>query len=135
MYYPRRGQTPTPDCRGLIELVQYLVISDEGPHPVSVATYGKRCFIDVYHIDFPDVLFDFPVRGSQLVCDPLGQVVDCLVGHRLIELPLKEVNLFSIGNPPIESSEGGLGQNIRPKPSDSRTVFIGAVTSFLHEQW
>jgi hypothetical protein len=52
------------------------------------------------------------VSGSQLVCDPLGEVVNRSVGYRLVGLPVEKVSLFSIGNPAVESPEGGLGQNI-----------------------
>jgi hypothetical protein len=92
---------------------------------MAVTVDWKRGFIDVDHVAFSDVLFDLLIRGSQLVCDPLGEVIDGPMGDWLIELPLKEVSLFSVGKAAVEASECGLGQNIRPKPPDSRTLFVG----------
>ena len=79
---------------------------------MAVTVNWKRGFIDVDHVALLDVLFDLFVRGSQLVCDPLGQVIDCPVGNWLVKLPVEEVSLFSVGKASVESSEGGLGQNI-----------------------
>jgi len=92
---------------------------------VTVTVNWERGFINVDHVALLDVFFNLFVRGSQLVCDPLGQVVDCAVRDWLVELPVEEVSLFSVEKVSVESSESGLGQNIRLKTPDSRTIFVG----------
>lgn len=79
---------------------------------MAVTVNWKRGFKDVDCVTLLDVLFEFFVRWSQLVCDPLGQVMDHLVRHRLIKLPVEEVSLFSVGKASEELSKRDLGQDI-----------------------
>lgn len=84
----------------------------------------RRGFINVDYVALLHVLFDLFVRKSHLVCDPLGQVVDYPIRDWLVKQLLEEVGLFSAWKSSVEALEAELGQNIPPKPPDSRIVFI-----------
>ena len=60
----------------LVDRVEDVLVSHERPGPVLVAIDRKAGFIAVDDVAFPNAVFHLLVSGSQLVCDPLGHVVD-----------------------------------------------------------